>query len=423
MSAVVQPIGDRRVLERLPGGGYAYVLIDESIRIEARHLRRERGGLHAEIDVQCTWAGVLRHRNSLTVADWNLSSQPSRKTLAKHCEVRAKTKPEDFDWLGSIDAAAIEIIAAERESGDIIILDDAPDVPERNHDIDGLLLPADATSMLIAHGDSLKSLVTLYVLGTLARREIPALYLDWEWSADRHRSRKRKLFGDGRLETLHYLRCRAPLVHEADRIRRYCDEHGIAFLGVDSVGLACDGPLKDDDVAIRFHRALGYLPAALCAAHVPKSSVGTDAKDAIGPFGSVFFSNLCRLSWLVKKVSANDTVATVGLFPQKQNDGARLKPIGFEFGFSPTRIAVARIELTDVEGLAEKLPLHDRMAAILRAGPRTAAEIATALEAKPETVSRLLQRHKGTRFTLVTGTEDGVHRWALLDRRTDGHVH
>jgi hypothetical protein len=198
--------------------------------------------------------------------------------------------------------------------GRSIVLDDAPELQERDFNVSGIRIPADAASMLIAHGDSMKSLITLYLLGNLAVRGHRVLYLDWEWSADRHRKRKRRLFGDERLDGLEYLRCHRPLVIEADAIRRYCDQQRIEFVAVDSVGLACDGKLIDDDVAIRFHRALGTLPPALCSAHVPKSSLGPDGKgDAVGPFGSVFFSNLCRMSWLVKKQpGASEDVVSVG---------------------------------------------------------------------------------------------------------------
>lgn len=84
--------GDRRTLERLPGGGYAYVLVDDAVRIEARYLRRDHGALHAEVDVQCEWAGASRHGKSLSCADLNLSSQAARKSLAKHCGERSKTR-------------------------------------------------------------------------------------------------------------------------------------------------------------------------------------------------------------------------------------------------------------------------------------------------------------------------------------------
>ena len=85
-----------------------FVLVDEAVRIEFRYLRREARQLHAEVDVQCTWAGVQRHKSSLSCADLNLSSQSARKSLAKYCAERAKTKPDDFDWVGAIDAACLE---------------------------------------------------------------------------------------------------------------------------------------------------------------------------------------------------------------------------------------------------------------------------------------------------------------------------
>jgi hypothetical protein len=73
------------------------------------------------------------------------------------------------------------------------------------------------------------------------------LYCDWVWSVARHLARKRRLFGSTRHDNLRYLKCRAPLVHEVDRLRRYCDEQQIAVLDGDSVALACDGKLIDDD--------------------------------------------------------------------------------------------------------------------------------------------------------------------------------
>jgi len=410
-----EPIGNRRTFEPLPGGGYAYILMDEPLRIEVRYLRRDRG-LVAEVDVQCTWAGVKHHNGSLSCADLNLSSQSARKTLAKYCAERALTKPAEFDWMGVIDAACLLVIQAERQGDDVIVLDDAPEIADRDIDIHGLKVPADAASLLIAHGDSLKSLITLFTLGTMAQQGHPVLYVDWEWSADRHRARKRRLFGPERFETLHYLRCRAPLVVECDRIRRYCDTERIEYLAIDSIGLACDGKLIDDDVAIRFHRALGTVPPALCAAHVPKSSLVADPKSEAQAFGSVYFTNLCRASWAVKKQpGADDNLVTVGLFPQKQNDGARQRPVGLEFTFTAERITVRNVDLATVEGLAERLPLAARMAETLRHGPLTFVEIAALLEAKVDSVIKAGTRDRKV-FTKVLGP-DGIQRLALVERR------
>ncbi len=271
--------------------------------------------------------------------------------------------------------------------------------------------------MLVAHGDSLKSFLTLLVLGTLAQEGHAVLSVDWEWSADRHRARKRRLFGPARLEGLHYLRCHAPLVVEADRIRRYCDQHRITFLGVDSIGLACDGKLTDDDVAIRFHRALAQLPPALCAAHVPKSAIGPDARGEAQAFGSVYFNNLCRASWAVKKQpGTSDDVVSVGLFPQKQNDGDRSKPTGFQFTFGADRIDVHPVDLATVDGLSERLPLATRMVPLLKQhGQLTYTQIAHELQAEPDSVAKAVKR--SSLFVRLVNTPDGVHRIGLAERR------
>ena len=408
-------IGDRRTFGPLPGGGYVYTLVDEPLSVEMRYLRREYGQLFAEIVARCEWAGVKTHRGVLASDYLSLSRQPARRGFAKYCAERAHTKPAEFDWEGVIDAAGLLTIEAERQGDEVIVLDDAPEVQDRDIDIHGLTIPADAASMLIAHGDSLKSMILLYTLGTMAQSGRTVLYLDWEWSADRHKARKRRLLGSDRLEGLHYLRCHAPLVVEADRVRRYCDLHHVDFLGVDSIGLACDGKLIDDDVAIRFHRALANLPPSLCAAHVPKSSIGTDARTDSQAFGSVYFSNLCRASWAVKKQpGATDDIVSVGLFPQKQNDGERRRPVGFEFAFTDDRIDVRRVDLANVDGLAERLPLAVRMIHLLKRGPLSFAEIATQLDAKVDSVIKAVSR--GQSFTKVP-SPDGVQRIALLERQ------
>lgn len=407
---------ERATFAPLPGGGYAYELAYEGVRVELRYLRRERHQLWAEVDVQCNWAGASVHEGSLSCAELNLSNQQARQGRASYCAQRARTKDGAFDWIGVIDAACLLTIRAERKGDDVIVLDDAPPVANRDVDVYGLGVPTDAASLLIAHGDSLKSLVILLVLGTLAQRGMTTLLLDWEWTADRHKERKCRLFGHDRIEGLLYQKCRAPLVIEADRIRRYCDLHRVDFVAVDSVGLACDGKLIDDDVAIRFHRALGTLPPALCAAHVPKSAVSADPNaDPIGPFGSVFFSNLCRMSWLVKKQpGVSPDLVTLGMFPQKQNSGARQRPVGLEFNFDRETIGVRSINLADVDGMSQRLPIATRVAHALKQGPMTYTQLADQIGAKLDSVEKAVKRSDG--FQRVCGP-DGVTRIALVERR------
>jgi hypothetical protein len=400
----------------LPGGGYVLELGDDAVRIELRHLRRQWHHLHGEIDVRCEWAGARTFLGSLVcTTDVDLSSQSSRRGIAKHCAERAQTKAEDFDWQWAIDAAANMAIEAERGGEDLITLDDAPDIIAQNHEVDGLTIAADATTMLIAHGDSLKSMVTLYALGSLVQRGRRALYCDWEWTAERHKARKRRLFGNERLEGLKYRKLTAPLEVELDKIRRDCDLHKIDTIAIDSVGLASSGKLADDDTAIRFHRALSNLPPAICAAHVPRSAV-IDQKAEPDAFGSVFFKNLSRIAWAIRKqTTGSEDVVVVGAFPCKQNDGARLRPVGLQFTFADDRITVCPTNLANVEGLAERLPLQTRIAHLLKGGPLTFAELAAKLAAKPDSVIKAVNRNDRT-FTKVVEASSGVTRIALLER-------
>jgi hypothetical protein len=410
----LEPVGNRRAFERLPGDGYALALLDEGVRIETRRLRWERHQLFGELDVLCEWHGVSAYKGSLSCADLNLSSQTARESRAKFCGLRAKSRPDAFDWIGAIDEACREVIHAERQGDDAIVLDDAPaSGPPRDYDVFGLKIPADSHSQLVADGGGMKSMLLLLVLGDLAQRGIPVALLDGEWNAERHLQRKRRLFGPGRLERLHYRRLRNSLSVERDHIRRFCDAQHIQFIGIDSISAVCDGKLADDDVARNYNRALDGLPPSLAAAHVPKSM---DPAADLKMFGSAFFHNYARMTWSVRKVvGQNDDVATVMLVPHKQNDGTRLAPVGLEFTFTAERIMVRNVDAATVDGLSEQLPIRLRMVPLLKHGPLTIVQIAEQLNAKPDAVIKALQRSQT--FTKLTNCPDGVHRIALAERR------
>jgi hypothetical protein len=412
-----------RIFVRPRGGGYALTDVPGDVRVEIRHLRRSYHQLHGEVDVQCGWHGALTlgENRSVFCADVNLSSQQARSSCAKYCEARAQSKPGEFDWPGLIDDACLRTIQAERESAPGIVLDDAPiEGPPRDFVVHGLSIPADSHSQFICHGDGLKSLTMLLVLGEMAKRGIPVCLLDYEWNADRHLRRKRRLFGNARLDHLYYLRGRSAITVELDHIRRFCEEREIQFLGIDSIGAACDGKLADDDVARAYNRALDHLPPSLAAAHVPKSSTDREASPEVMAFGSVFFTNYTRMSWSLKKqVSASEDVATVLYTPRKQNDGERLKPVCLEFTFDPERIQVRNVDPATVDGFNQTLGLHARLTHLLKGGPMTITAMAKDLDAKPDSVQKAVNRAKGKAFISIAG-KDGIDQWALLENRRVG---
>jgi hypothetical protein len=319
-----------------------------------------------------------------------------------------------------VDEACCRVIEADRAGTEAIVLDDAPaDGPPRDFTVHGLSIPADSHSQIITDGGGLKSLMLLLVLGEMAKRGIPVCYLDWEWNAERHLARKRRLFGAGRLDSLFYLRCQSPLAVEKDHIRRFCEDKHIQFIALDSISAACDGKLADDDVARAYNRALSDLPPSLAAAHVPKGIVepGTEQK----AFGSAFFHNFARMTWSVRKQinTATDDIVSVSLTPHKQNDGARARTVGLEFTFAPERITVRNVDVATVDGLADALPLWQRMKTALTRGPQTLARLSDDLGANVETLDRTVRRKNGL-FTRVPST-DGITRIALIAVGSNGY--
>jgi hypothetical protein len=416
--------GNRRTFARLPGGGYVYTLLDEGVRVEVRHLRRAWGAMHAEVDVQCEWAGALRHGLSLSCADLNLSLQDARVKLANYCARRSRSEehvPRDeqpqFDWVGVIDAACIQTLQAERTGDESLALDDAPDMVEATVNVWGLQIPLDGPSLLISPGGGLKSLVLLLVAGTLALEGRTVLYIDYEWTASRHKARKLRLFGAEPMPGLRYIRCKGPLTHELPRLRKEVETHGVTFCVLDSVGMACEGPLKDDDTARGFYGALALLPPTMSAGHITKAQVAAPDAERMA-FGSAFFTNLARMNWDVRKVE--DPVrqqATISIKGGKQNDGNRDPPVGLRFVFSPDMIAVSRVAVADEPELAAALTIPQRLPGALARGPKTIAELAYELEAQVRSVEKALKRgeERGL-YLVVPNGPDGVTRWGRAER-------
>jgi len=69
-----------------------------------------------------------------------------------------------------------------------------------------------------------------------------------------------------------------------------------------------------------------------------------------------------------------------------------------------------------VPDLAEKLPVWQRMAHLLRSGSLTMAAVASELGVPVDTIVKTTKRHENKVFVRVPGA-DGVYRIGLLDSR------
>lgn len=387
--------------------------IDVTFEFDMLRTETRTGDLTGEVTVRLTRPGFER---TLHQARVTLTGTQSRATLAKHLHGRAAEL--ELDWHGLLEDATLRTIAAYRAGDSPLVLRDAP-APE----VAGWLLPPLALArhpvVLYGDGGTGKSYIALAaalsihadrddLLGiapTAARR---VAYLDWEFDAWEHRERMRRLVGE-RMPDLVYVRCAVPLREQVDRLRRMIRDEEIEFLVVDSVGAACGGEPESAEVALRFFEALRILGlGSLCIAHSPKQ--GSDDY----PFGSVFWHNNARATWLTKKEQGHGSAGfTLGLFNKKSNSGPLSLPLGFELTFGPDTVRIERRDVRDVPELAANLPLKTRIAHVLKRGPKTYAEVALALECDADSVSRVVRRYEGRLFTRAP-SPDGLLRWALV---------
>jgi AAA domain len=344
---------------------------------------------------------------------FNLSSSRMRTDLAKTLKTCSRGHQPDFDT--AVEDACNGALRAYRAGTPSLRLREAVR-PEGA----GLILPPIALgtmpTILYGDGGNAKSLIALAIAETIETgRPILGLaptatghvgFLDWEMDAWTHRERALALTGQE--SDVRYIACARPLADDVDRIRSEVRRHQLTYLIVDSIALACDGPPEAAEVANRFFGALRSIGlGSLLIAHTTKGE-NSDAK----PFGSAFWHNGARLTWLVKRQAEIGGTLRLGLFNKKANTGPIAPPMGFDVVWGD-QITLSRTDVQDIPDLADHVPLKYRMTAQLRAGALTIAALAGALDVPTSSVAKALDRgKKGGEFVQVAGP-DGVYRWGL----------
>lgn len=411
-AAQAQTRGNARDFRQVGDGQYQLGVLSLGIQLTVDRLRRERHELIGELAVACDLAGAKTVDGYLTVADFNLSSAQARVTRARLLAERSGAS--DIDWHGLVEELCVRVITAERHGTPARLLSTftAPG-PNVAYDVNGWPWLRDHMTILFADGGGLKSYLALYGAAWLARQGVRVLYVDWELTGDDHLEREHRLFG-APMPDVHYLRCDRPLTEEVDRITREVRRLSIDFWIGDSVGFGTAGPPEAAEHALAYCRAVRLIGlGSLQLAHINRSENG-DQK----PFGSSFWHNSARSTWFAKQATAttDGQRLTLGLFHRKSNVTRKSPAIGFQFDFDETRTALTRVDVADNEDLAVQLPTWQRIANVLRSGPRTLTELEAELELKPETLRKAVSPKRGrSMFTKVVGA-DGEARIALVER-------
>lgn len=384
-----------RTFQCVADGNYRLDLPVLGLTFHAGHCRRQWGALVADVSVRSTQGG--RSIDGLLAAEsMDLSKRADRSRLAAFLAVRGGRR---LDWVGAVELLCVSVMEADRRGSPILRLSEAP-LPDgdRVYDVLGVPILQAHPTILFGKGGDGKSLLALYIAGTLAQRGVSTLYADWEFDPSEHRLRLTQMFGQGHEPgLLHYVRCQGPLTAEAPRLAEWMATHHCRYLVCDSIAFGVEGPPDKAEAASAYYRALRSLNVgSLLLAHTTKGSGDAQKESEERPFGSVFWTNGARSVWYLKRAESSEPRSmTVGLYHRKTNTGPLLPARGIRLAFSDEAVRLSAVPLTESAELEAKLPLWQRMRTELDKGPMVVSALAELLDVTPAVVIRTAKSHTG----------------------------
>lgn len=303
---------------------------------------QSREGLHSDLSVESIIPGETGPLYG--PAKFNFTSLTTRAQLVKYLDQRVK-----LDWQTIIEDVARLTVAHVREGEPLLDLASYSKRERPQWLLEPFVLD-DQVTILYGDGGVGKSLfaeaiaVTIQdgtdgVLGMHPTEWRKALILDWESSPEDHGERYEAIrVGAGLPEQrLLYLRCELPITEMQAQVKRLIMEEGIGFIVVDSVVAASPDDAETSNTARRFFRALrSFKVPILCISHVTKDRKGAD------PFGSIFWKNLARNTWLMETEVEDSHLSHISLINKKVNSGPLTPPIGYRLEFTPGQITFRR---------------------------------------------------------------------------------
>ena len=377
--------------------------------------RADRDQLSAEVTITTSAPGYQSH---LTAGRLNLTSLPTRTQWAK----RLADLYAEADWTALLEEACYRAIQQYRKGDPVSRLAPAPVSAGPSWRVQPLLYEQLPT-VIFGPGGSRKSFLGLWLAllvenGVALEGAVRAvlgrtLYLDYE--ADQATAEYRLgRFVDGNPALApacpSYRRMKQPLAADLPVLSASIVEQGIVFLIVDSLAMACGGKdLSDPSTAVSYFSALRQLPCtSLSIAHVPKNTENPMI------YGSVFFTNIARMTWEIKCQTDEDTgSSTIGLFNRKANE-RRHRPMGLQFAHDAQSeaITVSPATLTDDEAFLDASPVAVQISHYLTDGAKSAARLALLLGKPVDTVLKTLHRGEAKGCYLALGAGRGTE-WVL----------
>ena len=237
--------------------------------------------------------------------------------------------------------------------------------------------------------------------GFPVRRPGNALFLNWEANEEIFQSiYSRILEGAGLHESgikVQHMDCGGlgTIDDQTDAIIREIDEYDVDLALIASASWAAPGDLESQETVGRYEAAVKALGVTTVhIGHLPKDG------DAAKPFGSVFWHNFARSSWITRKQKEpSGGQLTIGMFHAKSNYREQSPPLGIRIDFRDGLIKFHREDLANVPGLDKYIALVRRVEKLLLDGVgRSPSEIAEELEEPAGSVRSAISKNR-QRFT------------------------
>lgn len=383
--------------------GGVHILESKNEQVKARIDRiyeDRRTGTRAEVLIQKTDA-PNPHIIQSTIS---LTGPNAKRDLAKACGQQY----DELDWTGLIENMCFMVLAKHREGEAVLNLATLEERDKVKFRIEPLIFEGQS-NLFFGDGGLGKSLWAVYLASLVASGASidpftvepgNVLYLDYEADEEEVRSRLQAICEGLEIEKppFWYRYSHQSLANELETMQRIVADHGIDVIVVDSAAPACGGAPEETQSALAFFNALRSLKTTnIIIAHVSKGG-GSKA----GPFGSVFWKNISRTVWEIRRVQAEgDNHIEFGLWHRKINSGRLLRPLAYKIEFSPDKTVFNRMNVTESEGLSKGLTIPQQIERALTKQAMTSDELSEKLEIPIGNLRPVLSRDK--RFVLVEG--------------------
>ena len=353
----------------------------------------------------------------ISASEFRLLSARSQKEFASALE----RKFNHIEWQDYLEAVCIQTVATHEEGQPTTMLaGDEPNLMTR-YLITPLVVESEL-NMIYGDGGSLKSLICQmlgYFIGHPEKKglgfEYPepgrVLYLDYETSEQEVNKRLTaigEVWGAQTSGNVLYRRCDMSLSDDADNIHQIVIDEKVILVIVDSYGLACGGDAISQDVVRATCIAMrSWETTVLGVSHISAEAArGTHTM----PFGSRYWHNYHRWTWLAKSVQLTGRTH-VGLYHQKYNVGPYHPPIGLVVKWENNMPQAERDDnaVTDTPEKLQRLQQKDQMTALLSDGPASVEYLAERMDTTSAQVRALGSRYKDS---FQKNSESGL--WELV---------